>query len=117
MIRTEEAVLWTARILALGICVFLALLALDAGEGDRPTSGTVAKGVIHLLPSLALLAIVVLTWRRPWIAGVVLVGLAVVYAVIVRRFDWVLVISGPLLSAGLLFFWSWLGGSGLRRSA
>ena len=105
--RTRNPVLWAARILAIGVCLFLALFALDASEVGRSVSGRVTEIVIHLLPSLAVLAIVALTWRRPWIAGVVFVGLAVAYAVTVSRFDWVLVISWPLLTAGLLFLWSW----------
>jgi hypothetical protein len=115
--RTRTPVLWIARILAIGTCLFLALLALDAFEAGKPASRIATDLVIHLLPSLTLLAIIALSWRRQWIAGVAFVGLAAAYAVTVRfRLDWVLVISGPLLTAGLLFLWSWLQGYEPRKS-
>jgi hypothetical protein len=115
--RSKVPVLWTARILAIGIGLFLALFALDAWEAGKPVSRRVTDVVIHLLPSLAVLAVVALSWRRQWIAGVAFVGLAAAYAGTVRfRLDWVLVISGPLLTAGLLFLWSWLQGYEPRKS-
>ncbi|MGH9371166.1 MAG: DUF7670 domain-containing protein [Vicinamibacterales bacterium] len=101
-------VLWSARILGIGIGIFLSGFALDAVEAGQPFSQTVADVLVHLLPSLGILAIVVLSWRRQWIGGLAFLILAAGYAVEVRfRLDWVLVISGPLLIAGLLFLWAW----------
>jgi hypothetical protein len=107
----SSIILWSARLLALAIGVFLALFAVDEWTSEKPPSRALTGVVLHLLPSAAMLAVVVLSWRRQWIGGLVFVALAVAYAVIVRfRLDWVLAISGPLLAAGLLFLWSWMLG-------
>jgi hypothetical protein len=99
---------WTARILGVGLAVFLGLFALDAFEPGRPVLQNVLGFVIHLAPSAIVLAVVALAWRRPWIGALVFTALAIAYAVEVDfRMDWVLGISGPLLLVGLLFFWSW----------
>jgi hypothetical protein len=104
----RNLLLWNARILGIAVSVFLGLFALDALEPGRPFSTAVAALAIHLLPALAVLAIVVVSWRRPWIGGLAFVMLAVAYALMVpSRLDWILVISGPLLAVGLLFLWSW----------
>jgi len=100
--------LWTARILGIGVCVFLALFALDAWDPAKPVTERAADVLVHLLPSILVLAVLALSWRRQWIGGLAFVGLAMAYAVMVKfRLDWIAVISGPLLATGALFFWSW----------
>ncbi len=103
---TFSAVLWTARVLALAMCAFLALFAFDEWAPDKPLLDIATDVLIHLLPSALVLGAVGLSWRRPWLGGFAFVGLAVVYALTVGfRLDWVFPISGPLLAVGLLFFW------------
>lgn len=107
MKRGHSVVRWGARILAIGVCLFLGLFALDEVERGKPVFRTLSDVLIHLLPSAVVLVIVALSWRRPWIGGLAFVCLAAAYAVMVGfRLDWVFVISGPLLLAGLLYFWS-----------
>lgn len=94
--------------MAIGFGLFLALFALDAWDTNVPIGERLAGVAMHLLPSLLVAIAVVISWHRQWIGGVVFVALAIAYAVMVRfRADWVLVISGPLLAVGLLYFWSW----------
>jgi hypothetical protein len=89
------------------MALFLALFALDAWDPAKPLGARAAGLLIHLLPAALVLTVVALSWRREWIGAVVFVGLAIAYAVMVNfRVDWIAVISGPLLLAGLLFFWS-----------
>ena len=108
MKSTQSPVTWAARILGIGLALFLGLFALDAFEPGVPLARSVAGFLIHLLPSAAVLAIVALSWRRPWVGALTFVVLAIAYAVEVDfRWDWVLGISGPLLLVGILFFWSW----------
>jgi hypothetical protein len=107
--KTEPfALLWTARILGLALSAFLSLFALDAFQTGQPLVRSLADYAVHLVPASIVLAVVVVSWRQPWIGGVAFVLLAAAYAVSVGfRPDWTLAISGPLLLIGLLFLWSW----------
>jgi hypothetical protein len=100
--------LWIPRILGFGLCVFIGLFALDAFAGGASGEAVLAFA-IHLIPALALLVLVALSWRREWIGGIGFVALAAAYAASVGRGhpDWVLVISGPLFMVGLSYFWTW----------
>jgi hypothetical protein len=96
----DTLLLWAPRWLGIAVCFFLSLFALDAvGAHDF---------AFHLAPLALLLAIVLVSWRHPWLGGAVFTTLALVYAYSARhRPDWVLTVSGPLLVVGILFLWSW----------
>ena len=99
--------LWIPRVLGVAVCAFLGLFALDAFSTGRGLAA-LPDFLIHLVPSLLLLAVVAASWRHPWVGGVAFIGLAVAYAFMVRgRVDWILVISGPLFIVGVLFLWAW----------
>jgi hypothetical protein len=101
--------LWSPRILGIGVSLFIALFALDAFSQEKTFIQALPDFLIHLTPTLLLLAIVVAAWRWAWLGGVTFIALALAYAIMVRwRLDWVAVISGPLLVVGLLFLGSWL---------
>ena len=109
MKEKSSLVLWAARILGIGICAFLTLFALDAWDPAKRGTERAAEFLLHLLPSILILTVLALSWRRQWLGGLAFVALAIGYAVMARfRLDWVVVISGPLLAAGMLFLWSWL---------
>lgn len=108
-------VLWIARGLAVCLSLFLALFALDELEPGKPLGRTVIDVLIHLWPTMLVLIVVALSWRRQWIGAIAFVALAAGYAAMARfRVDWVLVISGPLLTIGLLHLWSWQQGLATR---
>jgi hypothetical protein len=94
---------WTPRLGGLAMAAFLAVFALDAL--NRPSFAQILPAAaIHLLPSLLVLAIVVVGWRFEWAGAIGFIALAVVYAAMVwGRIDWIAAISLPLLVAGLLF--------------
>jgi hypothetical protein len=108
MIEKHLVLLWCPRLLGIVVGLFLGLFALDAFEPGKPLGRTLTDFAIHLVPAAVVLAIVALSWRRPWVGGTTFVLLAAVYALTVSfRLDWVLAISAPLLTVGLLFLWSW----------
>ena len=107
MYKQHLLLIWTPRILGIAVSLFLSLFALDAFEPGQPLARAFPDLVIHLAPAAAVLALVALSWHRPWLGGVAFVLLALGYAVTVSRLDWILAISGPLLTIGLLFLWSW----------
>jgi CHASE2 domain-containing sensor protein len=108
MTRRDRLLLWSPRILGIAVSVFLSLFALDAFERGKPLASVLTDFAMHLAPAAVILAIVALSWRRPWIGGVAFVLLGAAYGPAVSfRLDWTLPISGPLLTAGALFLLSW----------
>jgi len=98
---------WAPRLAGIVLAGFLALFALDAFDG-RSLSATLPAFAIHLLPSLIVLAVVAAAWKWEWIGAAGFIALAIAYAWMAgSRFDWIAVISLPLLVVGLLFFASW----------
>jgi hypothetical protein len=108
MTTTDRLALWTPRLMGVLAGLFLGLFALDAFSEGKPLAQALADFAVHLTPSLILLAIVVFSWRRPWIGALTFIALALLYAMTMSRgrLDWMLTISGPLLIVGVLFLWS-----------
>jgi hypothetical protein len=116
--RSRNLLLWSPRILAILVCLFLSLFALDAFGNGTSLSDALPQFAIHVAPMLILLAVTGVSWRWEWVGGVVFTGLAVVYAYIARNHvPWVLCISVPLLVVGVLFLWSWQRHGEVRSSA
>lgn len=109
---------WSPRVLGVLMCAFLGLFALDAFSADKTIVEALRDFVIHLAPAALLLVIVATSWRREWIGAIAFFALAIGYMFMVRgRLDWILVISGPLLIVGTLFWWSWHLHAKVRRSS
>lgn len=107
--------LWAPRIGGILVAAFLGLFALDAFDG-RSLGAAIPAFAIHLIPSALVLAAVAIAWRFEWFGAVVFLGLAALYAVMVRgRVDWVAIISGPLAVVGVLFLASWRHRGDLHR--
>ena len=106
--RSERMLLWTPRILGILLAVFVGVFALDAFSAGRPLLRAFAEFTVHIAPALLLLGIVAASWRRAWVGGIGFTALAAAYAMVAwRHVDWILVIAGPALIVGLLFFVSW----------
>jgi hypothetical protein len=100
--------LWTPRILAILVCLFLGLFALDVFGGGKALSDAIPEFAVHVIPTLVLLAVVALSWRWEWIGGWVFIGLSLAYAFVARdHVTWVLCISVPLFVVGVLYRWNW----------
>jgi CHASE2 domain-containing sensor protein len=104
----ETLLLWSPRILGVGVCLFLGLFALDAFSQGKPFIQALPDFIVHLWPAALLLVVVAASWRLPWLGGVLFIGCAVAYAAIAHKHvDWIAVISGPLTLVGVLFLASW----------
>jgi hypothetical protein len=104
---SARVLLWSPRVLGILLSVFLAMFALDAFSEGKTFIQALPDFAIHLVPAIVLLAIVAASWRWEWVGGLTFVALAVGYVAMVRRPDWILVISAPLLVTGVLFLLSW----------
>jgi hypothetical protein len=101
--RIRGVVIWAPRLMGLAVGLFLALFALDAFDG-RPLAGALPDFALHAAPAAAVIAVVAIAWRHPWIGAAVFAALAIGYATMVpHRPDWILVISGPLAITAALY--------------
>lgn len=101
-IPTLKISLWSPRILGIGVSLYIAMFALDAMSDGS------SEFLLHLAPAAGLLLIVGFSWNRQWLGAAVFSALALYYAIAMsHRLDWVALISGPLLAAGLLYWWGW----------
>ncbi len=105
---SRTLLLWSPRVLGILVCLFLSVFALDAFSERKGLVQALGDFAIHLVPALVLLAVVAVSWRWEWVGGIVFTGAALAYAYVARGHPaWILVISGPLLIVGILFWLSW----------
>lgn len=92
---------WIPRVAAAAVALFVSVFALDAIDAG------VVEFLRHLVPAFALLLVAALAWRYEWVGAIAFFGLAVLYGLVARRWDWILVISGPLAMVGVLYLAAW----------
>jgi hypothetical protein len=101
---------WLPRILSIAFVLFLSLFALDV-FGEYTGWELVLALFMHLLPSLVLLAVAIISWKYNLLGAIVFLGFAVFYVWAVgfdRPWSWYAFISGPAAVVGILFLISWL---------
>jgi hypothetical protein len=105
---------WTPRVLCILFALFLSLFALDVFEERRSIWVSMPDFLIHLLPTYAIIAVLIVAWRWEWIGAILCFALAAVYAIwAMGRFHWgvFFVIPGPLIVIGTLFLMNWFSRS------
>ena len=111
---------WAPRVLTFALALFLSVFALDVFGGDASLGQKLAALVIHLVPTWIVLLVLAVSWRHEWVGGVLFPALCIAYFVLTKgQMHWTayLMLCGPLLLIGLLFWWSWAGHAKRRRSA
>jgi hypothetical protein len=104
----NDVILWAPRVVGIGLAVFLALFAADIFMEDRGILGTLVAIMMHLVPSIVVLALVFVGWKHEGLAAVGFVALAILYAATMReRLAWIALVSTPLEIVSALFFYSW----------
>ena len=101
---------WTPRVLAILFIAFIALFALDVFDAGYNLWETIVGLFMHLLPNLALLAVVILAWRRPWVGALGFLAFAGWYMVaFVGAFDWsaYALIAGIPALIGVIYLADW----------
>lgn len=110
MTISEKFLYWTPRVLSLAFVGFLSIFALDVFS-EGVSLAALGGFVVHLLPSLVLLAAVLLAWKREWIGAVIFIGFGIFYIWSVgfsRPWSWYASIAGPSLLVGILYLVGWL---------
>jgi hypothetical protein len=107
----KQILFWTPRILGILFVAFLSLFALDVfGEGYGFWKTALAL-LIHLIPSLVLVAALVLAWRWEWVGAALFAGFGILYLVDARGVSPVLyymIFAGIPFLVGILFLLGWI---------
>jgi hypothetical protein len=107
---TTRLLFWAPRILCFAFAAFLAIFALDVFDMHLGPARTALALLMHMIPSLIVLAILFLVWNREWIGAILFPLLAVIHYVSKRgELDPVgyAAIEVPLLVLAFLFWMSW----------
>lgn len=111
--RLAKVIHWAPRIAAILIIFFVTLFSLDVFEMQLSLLEQLGAFLIHSLPSIILILLLLVAWRRPLIGFIafLLAGLFFLRFVIFGQ-DLLnfLLFSGPLLLISALFYadWRWL---------
>lgn len=113
---------WTPRVLCILFAAFISIFAADVFSEARGFWQTALALLMHLIPTLVLIAVLVVSWRREWIGGVLFIALGVLYIVWAwnRPFaKWYvfLLIAGPPILTGALFLLNWRRRAELREGS
>ena len=115
----QRLLYWTPRVLCILFAAFISIFAADVfGEG-RGFWQTALALLMHLIPTFLIVGILVVSWRREWIGGVLFIVLGLLYIIWAwdkpfGRWFTFLMIAGPPVLVGALFLLNWRYGAGLR---
>lgn len=113
--RIKKAFFWTPRLLTILFAVFISLFAMDAFVEGGDFLKILGDFMIHLIPTASIVMILVLSWKREWIGGIVFLLLGIAYAVFaIRHPQWILFISGPMFLISILFLIGWFRRNEIR---
>jgi hypothetical protein len=101
---------WTPRVLTILFALFISMFAMDVfGEG-RGFWETALALLMHLIPTIFIVAVLIASWRWPWIGGIIFPLLAALYV----YWAWgkfpaqvYITMAGPLLLIAVLFLLDW----------
>jgi hypothetical protein len=103
--RTRVTLLWIARILMIVFIVFLTMFSLDVFEMEATLLEKLGGFIMHSIPSLVLVAVLLISWRNPLLGGVL--TLASAGALMLRWHLWrgmtFVTIILPVIVVGILF--------------
>ncbi len=113
----ERVLLWAPRVLAIFFIAFLSMFALDVFDEHLGFWPTVVALAMHLLPSILLIAALIVAWRHELIGSMLFAAAGVLYVIwavsvprfvpISVRFNWMLTIAGPVFVIAILFLLNW----------
>ena len=93
------------------------MFALDVFDEHLGFWPTVLALLMHSLPSIVLIAALILAWRREWVGSVLYAGAGLLYVIwaatvqrpvpVSARLAWMLTIAGPAFVIAILFLLNW----------
>lgn len=113
---------WAPRVLCILFAGFISIFAADVFSESRGFWPTTLALLMHLIPTLLIVAVLVVSWHREWIGGTLFIALGALYVVWAwgRPFArWYVfqLIAGPPILTGALFLLNWLHRAELREGS
>jgi len=113
---------WSPRILVVTYALFISIFAIDVFDEPGPVWQIALSLFMHLIPTFLILILLVISWRREWIGAAIFLALPVAYYLMMSNRPFfslsvLLVIGGPLVLTGVLFFVNWRKRSVLRAGS
>jgi uncharacterized membrane protein YidH (DUF202 family) len=112
--RLAKIIHWTPRVAAILIILFLGMFSLDVFEMEASPLELLGGFLIHNIPSIILLALLLLAWKRPAVGFVAFVIAGALFALFfvrgVESLPNLLLFAFPILLIGGLFYadWKWV---------
>ncbi|MBI5019969.1 MAG: hypothetical protein HZB59_00880 [Ignavibacteriales bacterium] len=106
----QQLLYWSPRVLSIVFIAFTCIFALDVFGESRGFGATILALLIHLILQFIMIGVLILSWRREWIGGIIFISLGLLYIVEMwGKFPLMtyVIISGPLALIGVLFFLNW----------
>lgn len=117
--KINKFVYWTPRIISIIFVLFLALFSLDVFSPGL-SFWQIALGLLmHNIPALLLLAVVIISWKREIVGGIVFIlagllysGLSIFRIITSSPTEWYMLawsvqIAGPAFFIGILYIIGW----------
>jgi uncharacterized membrane protein YidH (DUF202 family) len=112
--QLAKVIHWAPRVAAIAIIFFMSLFSLDVFEMQASPLELVAGFLIHNIPSIAMIVLLVVAWKRPVVGFVAFLVAAVLFTLFfvrdVEALPNLLLFVFPILLVALLFYadWKWL---------
>jgi len=111
----SRTIYWAPRILAIVFIAFVSLFALDIFGMNLGFWGTVLGLLMHLIPSFAMIIILIIAWKHEIVGAVAFIALGLAYILSLLMnpelewymLSWALTIAGPAFITGILFLMNW----------
>lgn len=113
--KVNGFIYWTPRILSILFILFLALFSLDVISPEYNTGEILLGLLMHNIPSLALLIVLIISWKHEIVGGVVFLLAGWLYVAMTMGAEipwytaliWSMTIAGPAFLIGGLFLANW----------
>ncbi|HPN96292.1 MAG TPA: hypothetical protein PLK35_00850 [Candidatus Moranbacteria bacterium] len=104
-IKANKFVYWTPRVLSIILIAFMALMSLDIFDLGLGFWGTLGGLFMHNIPALILLAVLIISWKREMVGGIVftLAGILYIFLVSKNAPDWKIALLWSLQLSGIAF--------------
>ena len=108
----RKILFWTPRVLGILVVTFLTLLSTDVFVEGYTFWQSIGGFLIHMLPTFAVILVLVLGWRRAWIGALGFIAFGVWYIAMAwdKHFDWITyaILAGIPGLIGVLFLLGWI---------